>query len=478
MKMYDGPVQGLQQAVLGYIRKHDLLKAGDRVGVAVSGGADSVALLRLLLELRSDLGVVLSVTHFNHKLRGADSENDEEFVRKLADQYRLELFAESGDVHSHAVANRKSLETAARAMRYEFFRKLLTGGKLKRIATGHTLDDQAETVLLRIVRGAGTRGIAAIYPRLNVQQSEVSSQPDLAIVRPLLATRRRDIELYLAGIGQVWREDKSNRDLRHSRNRVRHGILPRLERNLNPSVREALAEAAEIARTEENYWEEKVREVLPSICPEETCVKVKALQHLPLALQRRVVRRCAEGLGLRLEFREVENILELAGAEKPSARSEKLANDWCVERHKDELRFVREDATEPRDYEYRLPVPGSVAVRETRSSFEAAFVSGRIDDGYNPEQSIARDTLGAGLCIRNWRAGDRYWPAHTKAPKKIKELLTDRHVEGIERKLWPVVASGSEVVWMRGFPSPANRRPRSEAEAVVIREVPLNSTNP
>ena len=256
--MYYVAVQKLGQAVLEYIRKHELLKAGDRVGVAVSGGADSVALLRLLLELRKEIGIVLSVVHFNHKLRGAESDEDEQFVAQLAQRHKLELHCESGDVAAYAAEKHLSLETAAREMRYQYFRRLLLEGRLNRIATGHTLDDQAETVLLKMVRGAGSRGLAGIYPRLSVRGSQFS---DASIVRPLLGTRRKELEPYLLGLGQSWREDRSNRDLRHMRNRVRHGILPRLERYLNPAVREALAETAEIARAEEEYWETEVARV-------------------------------------------------------------------------------------------------------------------------------------------------------------------------------------------------------------------------
>jgi tRNA(Ile)-lysidine synthase len=246
--LYYVPVQSLGQTVLAYIRKHELLKAADRVGIAVSGGADSVALLRLLLELRKEIGIVLSVVHFNHKLRGAESEEDERFVAELAQRHKLELRHESGDVAAHAAEKHLSLETAAREMRYQFFRQLLMEGRLNRIATGHTLDDQAETVLLKIVRGAGGRGLAGIYPQLPVSGSQFSDGVRPSIVRPLLGTRRRELESYLLGLGQNWREDKSNRDLRHMRNRVRHGILPRLERYLNPAAREALAETAEMAR--------------------------------------------------------------------------------------------------------------------------------------------------------------------------------------------------------------------------------------
>jgi tRNA(Ile)-lysidine synthase len=468
--LYYVPVQSLGQTVLAYIRKHELLKAADRVGVAVSGGADSVALLRLLLELRKEIGIVLSVVHFNHKLRGAESEEDERFVAELARRHKLELGHESGDVAAHAAEKHLSLETAAREMRYRYFRQLLVEGPLNRIATGHTLDDQAETVLLKIVRGAGGRGLAGIYPRLLVHGSQFS---DSSIIRPLLGTRRRELEAYLLGLGQSWREDKSNRDLRHMRNRVRHGILPRLERYLNPAVREALAETAEIARGEEEYWEKEVSRVLPLVWRATGVLNLSLLEAWPLALQRRVVRAATEALGLRLDFQHVEEILALRSTR---AASTALPDGWVVSRRKGELCFESKPETpEKTEYEYRLSLPGSVEVRETQSRFEAVLVSGNTSEGYNPEDLIDRTLLAAELKVRNWRPGDRFWPAHTKAAKKIKELLQERQVTGPERKLWPVVVSGADVVWVRGFPAPTQWRSQKNDSAVLIRELGLHT---
>ena len=474
-RMYHYPVHSLAQRVLVYTREHTLLKAGDRVGVAVSGGADSVALLRLLLELRGEIGMVLSLVHFNHQLRGADSDQDEEFVAQLARQYKLELHRDRGDVAGFAAGKHLSLEAAARKMRYEFFRRLLSGKSLDRIATAHTLDDQAETVLLRVTRGAGSRGLAGIYPQLSLPGSQLSAP--LAIVRPLLNVRRRDLEAYLAELGQAWREDSSNRDLRHARNRVRHGILPRLERNLNPRVCEALAETAEIARAEEDYWEQEVARVLPELW--NTGLRVldfSPLENLPLALRRRIARAAAESLGLRLEFRHVEEILALASCQTNATGSGMLPKGWLVSRRNNELHFEPASSlAAPADYEYRLPVAGAIDIPEVRSRFEAVLVSGNAAGGYNPEQLLNRVLLGEELIVRNWRAGDRFWPPHAKEPKKIKELLQERHLTGTERKHWPVVASASEVVWVRGFAVPARLRPRDETgTAVAIREIPFD----
>ena len=232
--------------------------------MAVSGGADSVALLRLMVDLRRELGVVLSLIHFNHKLRGMDAEADQKFVKELSEKHGLEFFCQSGDTAHCAEHEHLSIEASARALRYAYFVSLLKSGTCNRIATAHTLDDQAETVLLKLARGAGTRGLAGIYPKVPVGRH--SAEPsDASIIRPLLAIRRTKLESYLNTLGQDWREDKSNRDLRYSRNLVRHGILPRLKRNLNPAVHEALAETADIARVEEEYWTGQVADFMPQV---------------------------------------------------------------------------------------------------------------------------------------------------------------------------------------------------------------------
>ncbi len=499
-------MQALAQTVLEYIRKHDLLKAGDRVGVAVSSGADSVALFRLLLGLRREIGIVLSVVHFNHKLRGEESDADQRFVAELARTHKLEFHCQSGDVKARAAAKHLSLEAASRAMRYEYFRRLLRNGIVNRIATGHTLDDQAETVLLRVVRGAGTRGLAGIYPKLVVardssRESGVRSQGSRssrvrasAVVRPLLGVRRRELEGYLKAIGQGWREDGSNRDLRHARNRVRHGILPRLERHLNPAAREALAETAEIARAEEELWQSEISRLLPDFWAPvvvrrsslgrgrgngtaKSCgrLKLAELATLPLALQRRIIRAAAESLGLRLEFRRVEEILALA--DHPAGGAVVLPGGWMARRDKGGLRFEAADsAAEAVDYEYSLAVPGWIDVPEVGSRFEAVIVDRSALEGHDAEQLLDLGGLGHELRVRNWRAGDRFWPAHTREPKKIKDLLAEKHVTGRERKLWPVVVQRSELVWVRGFPTPQRLQPAKGAlERLVVREKPLTA---
>ncbi len=465
--MYHVSVQLISTTVLAYIRKHALLKAGDRVGIAVSGGADSVALLRLLLELRSEIGIVLSVVHFNHQLRGAASDADAQFVADLAQHHKLDLHCASGDAAARAAQKHLSIETAARELRYQYFRRLLAAARLNRIATAHTLDDQAETLLLKLTRGAGTRGLAGIYPELSIPDSAIGA----TIIRPLLAIRRKDLEIYLKSLGQPWREDASNRDLRHARNRVRHGILPRLERFLNPAVRETLAETAEIARAEEDYWQREVAHVLPQVWAEgSSSLNSTSLIALPLALQRRVVKTACESLALRLEFHHVEEILALASS---PAKSTELPGGWIVSRKKHDLCLQHAAAAVPSDYEYPLPIPGSTLVPEIKSRLEVVLIPGNRLESYNPDHLLNRARLGKELRARNWRPGDRFWPAHTKAPKKIKELLPGRDLTSSERKLWPLVVDGNKVVWVRGLPTPVELQPQEGDEVAMIQEVPL-----
>jgi len=460
--------------------------------VAVSGGADSVALLRLLIDLRDATGTVLTVVHFNHQLRGAESDEDERFVAELAARHHLEFYCERGDVKAYGAAKQLGLEAAARSMRYAYFRRLLKEGVVNHIATAHTLDDQAETVLLKAVRGSGCRGLAGIYPKLQLsngklqergtQRSAVSAQPSRdadvpSIVRPLLAIRRKDLEGYLKGLGQSWREDLSNRDLRHARNRVRHGILPRLEKNLNPAVREALAETAEIARAEESFWKQEVSRLLPQFwkapagsgrrsAGELTC-------HLPehLALQRRIVLAVADSLGLSLEFKHVEKIVDLLAFGAKSNGAVTLPQGWTVRRERDLLHFVPPSAeADLASYEYPLAVPGWVDVPEISSRFEAVIISRNAL--HDPQECLLNQAVAAGgLVVRNWRAGDRFWPAHTEAPKKIKELLAKKHLTGRERQSWPVVVNARHVIWVRGFRTPRSLQPPEGAKRVlVIRE--------
>ncbi len=583
--MYHVLVHSLKERVLGHIRQEELLRAGDRIGVAVSGGIDSVALLRLLLALRNELGIVISVVHFNHQLRGTQSDADQEFVAELAREHGLEFYSGTGDAAQVAAEEHSGLEAAARELRYGFFRSLLgsvgedfaepvparpttPGAKaqdlerayrsdesaappksipqglkpesvvrhdgtaeavpspdpivplpsqamLNKIATGHTLNDQAETVLMRLIRGTGMRGLGGIYPRILVEHDDGEGLGE--IIRPLLGVRRHELQQYLADLKQPWHEDPSNADSKFTRNRARKLVMPLLEREFNPAVAERFAELAEIARDEEDYWENEISGWLgtvvqwsepgwthgmPGFTGTQSLVQINLSQPEPdpqllrrieesesvvmnasvsrpwlltepKAVQRRVLKAISEQAGIPLEFKHIEEILRFAEGD-PAGKELSLPLGWKIVREPEAVVFVTPDLRQNlsvADYEYPLPVPGRAVVPEVGGVIEALRVA---PDAwlaeYNSQQLLRADLLPERLTVRNWRAGDRFWPAHTKAPKKVKEFLQEKHVAQPKRRLWPVAVSGDEIVWLRGFPVPARWRAEAGQEAVLIRE--------
>ena len=451
-RMYHCPVHRLAQSALAYVHAQELVRAGDRVGVAVSGGADSVALLLLMIELRKDLGIVLSVVHLNHQLRGPESDQDEVFVSQLASRHRLELICETRDVRACSEQHKLSLEAAARQVRQGFFERTLQTGALSKIATAHTLDDQAETVLLRLVRGTGLRGLGAIRPRITVRDE--SGQAAGEIVRPLLGIPRAGAREYLTEVGQDWREDSTNLDLKHTRNRVRRLLLPLLEKEFNPSIATKLAEFAHIARAEEEFWAAKCGELRNHLLKNSGGsqgfrMDLRGFAGLPKPAQRRFL-QSFEPYGLSLEFSHVEELISFA-SEDEARRELVLPSGWKVVRGQGELLFSRGNGSQSRvsqGYSYHLPVPGSVAVAEAGTQIQALICAA---DQAGFLRLANRKLADAGLVVRNWRPGERFWPEHSKEPRKIKELLQDRHITGESKRLWPVVASGEEIIWARGL---------------------------
>lgn len=466
----------LRQSIL----EQRLLAPGERVAVAVSGGADSVALLRGLLEFREELGVVLSVAHFHHGIRGADADRDQQFVARLAQQFDLEFHLGSGNAPQYASEHKVSLETAARNLRHEFFARLISENRADKIATAHTLDDQAETVLMRIIRGTGARGLAGIAPFHEQKR----------LVRPLLRVTRSEIENYLKSTGQDWREDLTNKDLSHSRNKVRRQLLPVLE-EFNPDIRHTLADLSEIARGEAEYWREQ-REALmsrlvhrgkPSRSGRSTSgaagqtwsVDLAGFAVLPLALRRELIHAVGEQIGLALEFHHIEALILLA-AEGKKGKSVQLPGNWkaCSTFRELQLQPARPAAIT--EYEYSLRLPGEIHVPAAGSVIRARVVNigTRAEPEYNSTLLLDRSLLQPELIVRNWRAGDRFFPVHTHSPRKVKELLQParigHEISAAERRSWPVVESAGEIVWMRGFPVAANYVHRN-GDAVLIEEV-------
>lgn len=303
---------------------------GDRICVAISGGADSVALLLAVYAAntakRDALGVGLSAVHVHHGIRSPEeSDADQRFVEDLCSRLDIPLHLHHADVPGRASQAGETLEEAARAVRYDFFRSLIATGKADSILTAHTLDDQAETVLMKLLRGAWTEGLSGIHPVV-----QVPGQHPGKILRPFLGTRRAEIETFLKERKQPWREDSTNADTAYTRNRIRHELLPQL-RQYNPNLDQTLANLAELARDEEARWQSELDRLLPQILlpgkpvrgggrsvgtvpgSSALAIELDRLRSFDPALRRRVLRAAARQLGGRLSFDETSRLLALCG---------------------------------------------------------------------------------------------------------------------------------------------------------------------
>ena len=350
-----------------------LLRVGERVCCALSGGADSVAMLLALWELnarKDSLGIVLSAVHVHHGLRQAEADADESFVLELCQRLAVPLTIFRVDTPARQAEAREGVEEAARALRYERFWSVLAERRADVVATAHTLDDQAETVLLKLLRGAWTDGLGGISPVLpaptggpQVHSATAATFAGGRIVRPLLDVRRAELEAFLKARGQSWREDTSNADVRFTRNRVRHQLLPEL-RTYNPLIDEALARTAGIARDEEAFWAAEVARLLPQLLlpgkpvrgggrlvgssTEErtSALDIARLRSFPPALQRRLLRGAAREAGVRLSAEETARLMALADlAPRGTTKSRigavlKFHGGLRVERSPRELRFT------------------------------------------------------------------------------------------------------------------------------------------
>jgi len=476
-----------EQFALEKIQGSGMLPAGSRVAVAVSGGADSVALLRLLDALKTELGIVLLVAHFNHSLRGAESDDDEKFVEGLAKELRLEFVHQKRDVLEEREREGWNLEDAGRRMRHEFFHSIVGEGRATRVALAHTADDQAETVLAQIIRGTGTTGLAGIYPEAG------------PIVRPLIEIRRNDLREYLRGIGQTWREDSSNVDVKRLRARIRKRLVPLLTAEFSPMITEHLSTLARLAREEGEFWdalvEDRFREIARTNEP--TLVIDAASLLSPLGarnsgpilgsssndirfsafrtLTERLVRRLYKGIrgNLReLTSEHVEQVIRLAASGVSGGRVE-LPGRIAVERVFDSIVFAsmesqpvasraRGTARTGISYHYQVERPSKGQATISIPELGTAFCLKVIDwsqtarDTKRETVALDADLMHFPLILRNWQPGDSYRPKGRRDERKLKQLMLASRVPVSDRAGWPVLESGGRIVWALGMPPAAD----------------------
>lgn len=477
----------LHRRVRDALERHHLAGPGDRLGVGVSGGADSVALLRLLHDLQDELGIRLAVLHFQHRLRGPESASDETFTAQLAARLDLPFLREEAPVAEWARERHMNLEEAGRQLRTEFFERAVHAAQVARVATAHTAEDQAETVLAHLFRGSGLAGLAGIYPQAG------------CVVRPLLETSRGELREWLTSIGQPWREDASNADTTRLRASLRQRLLPVLEREYQPRIIVQLGSLAELAREEEQFGTAVAQARFHALAEKRgAAVMLRAtdlLSPLPAgllprdtpqtALARRLVRYAVEAVrGHRrgLTASHVESVLHLARAPMSGKRLV-LPHGVEVARAFDEIVFsagnpprrrgrLIEQESSTYSYPVELPERGSFEVMipaiGRRVRLKVVDWAGGAGETSCSDNVLDASRLRPPLLLRNWRPGDVYCPRGRQQARKLKELLREARVPAGDRALWPVVESCGTLVWVRGLPAAAACAAGGQTRSAVL----------
>ena len=456
--------------VLETIRRHQLVEEGDSVMVALSGGPDSVALLLALKEIEEGLSLQVSAAHVNHLLRGEESDEDERFVRRLCQEAGVPLEVQRIDTRQEVQASGENLQSCARRLRYGFLFQLARS-HTRKVATAHTRNDQAETFLMKLIRGAGPAGLSGIPPQ-RVDRLDGEAPSGVArVVRPLLEISRSGILSYLEQRKQSYREDRSNSDMSYDRNWIRHELIPLLQDKLNPALVETLCRSSELFKEVEQYLAGQGKEAFDECRVHrvhrvheegETRLRIEALEKLPSIIQKQVVRQGVvneKGDLDNITLQHVQQVLQLCSS--GSGKEVHLPGGLKVQREFEELRFTQESS--PCAFVYQLSVPGEILIKEVGKSVVARRVKGEGEG-----RTLIKWGNGS-LVVRNRRPGDEYRLSPGSGTKKLKELLQRERIPRSQRDRLLILEGNNEIMWVEGFaPHPKYRISEDDSAAVEI----------
>ena len=455
-----GKMEDILDKVKKTIQEYNLFERKEKILIAYSGGVDSTGLLNLLMELQEEWHFELFLGHFNHRLR-LSADEDEQFVRNTAREYSLPLFVDSRDVRSYAMSRRLNLEEAGRILRYDFLKKTAFKIDGAKIATGHTMTDQAETFLMRIMRGSGLRGLASIFPVVEGM-----------IIRPLIRIEREEIEVYLKKEGKGFRVDESNFDRRFLRNRIRLMLVPCIKENFEPKIIPHIGKLVSILQEEEALLEKMAKEEAQKAILQNASqfqLDLKFVSSLPLGLARRVVRDFvlkSRGNLRGISFEDVESILRL-----DEGKERQLKKDLVLRREND-LVFLKREAPPRIKFKYLWSGEKPLEIREVGLRFDGQKRKSEdsLSLDFNDDRIAFLDweKLKFPLLVRNRKEGDRYQPLGAPGKKKLKEIMRAKGIPLQERVKRPVILSGEEIVWVLGLSVSEKFKVSNKTEEVFI----------
>ncbi len=457
-------------AVEAAVRRHHMLASGDTVLIGVSGGPDSVALLHGLFELRSNWSLHLVVVHLNHQLRGATADQEAAFVERLASRLGLPCDIGSRDVASFGAEHRLSTQEAARAVRYAFYDEVATRHGAGKIALGHQANDNAESILIHLLRGTGPRGLAGIPP-----------MRDGRIIRPLIDLSRTQILQFLEQRGFEYVRDRSNLDPKYLRTRIRHQLLPLLKEGFNPRIIHALTRLASIVRQEEDFLNQQVRSAFQDLILEQKAnrLTLSASRLAPLhpALLQRLLRQAVLSLRgnlKRLGHDHVEAVVQLARGPLPSGRLD-LPNGVVVLRDRGKVTFLLGPPDAPPMFEYYIASPGTTLIQEIGTCLRLSVCDANsvAVTGKHPPTKAFFDLEATSfpLMVRSLRQGDRFSPLGMAGSQKLKTFFINQKVARSKRHRCPLLLSGDRIVWVGGYRIDESAKVTEKTKRVLTAEL-------
>lgn len=438
----------LKTKTLNTIRKYQMIQPKDKIILAVSGGPDSTALLYLMYDLMDELKCSLHIIHLNHNLRGEESDADEEFVREHAKKLDLPITVESINVKG-MITSKESLESGARRIRYKFYERVMSEIGANKVAHGHTADDQTETVIMRFLRGSGTKGLSGIPPIR-----------DGIYIRPLIETTRREVEEYLQSLNINPRLDSSNLSTEYERNKIRHELIPIIERNYSPNIKRILQQTADILRAEEDLMTELAQRAM------DECVLYRDLQSITIsiydlkkyhfALQRRILRLVIENLLGDLNRYDFDHLVDLMNLIDNSVTGSVINLPRGITAEKTYDRIIIEIDRSPQiinPFDYIVNVPGETEIYELGLSVRTVLSKSDhltySKDKY--QKTFDYDKINGDLHLRNRLIGDRFQPLGVSGTKKLKDLFMDEKVPRSQRDNIPILTDGNNILWIVGY---------------------------
>jgi len=474
----------LVRKVLQYITEYKLVKKGDHVIAAVSGGPDSIAMLYILHQISPQLKLKITVAHLHHGIRGVHADRDLLYVKNIASKLGVDFVSRRVNVPAIARKKHLSLEMAGRNVRYCFLSETAQKIKATVIATAHTLDDQAETILLKLARGAGRSGLSGI--------ARVTEYNGVRVIRPLLNITRKEIEQFLHEHKISYREDASNRNVEILRNCVRHEILPLLRQKLNPQIETILARTAEIFQEEEEYLNTIARKSLNKIFSSENPgikIDTKYLRRVPLAIRRRILILWLERCGYPVEKIEFDMVNRIAHMIEKSSRPVQLhlAGQWTVTCRYGNLELLQPDASlQPLKRKITVKIPGETIIRKLGiyivSSLRKKGYKNASRSGNNFQSCALLDANklkknGEKLYVRTWRNGDRMHPSGMKGSRKLQDIFVDMKIPVERRRLLPLFLCGREIIWVPGYRIAEGWEGTFSKKTLLIEIKPLDKHN-